>query len=145
MQAAMQREGCLKRRNKSIPLTRLFFPLLSVTANLLICPWVYSSNRGARMPSVWPCTCTLQPKPRLVWQLGLDWLPARAGLKSWSVMRRWFQMPTAAHVWQSDINPPDWKLYFFFLFIFFFFFYSANSCMHTHRYVTLGAAYVAWL
>lgn len=26
MQAAMQREGCLKRRNKSIPLARLFSP-----------------------------------------------------------------------------------------------------------------------
>lgn len=62
------------------------------------------------MPSVWPRACTLQPRPRLVWQPGLDWLPARAGLKSWSVVRRWFWMPTAARVWQSDINPPDWKL-----------------------------------
>ncbi len=56
-------------KSDSIPLIHLFSFFFR---SLLICPWIFSSNRGASMPSVSACTCTLQPRPRLARRLALN-------------------------------------------------------------------------
>lgn len=136
----MQREGCFKRRNTSIPLARLFS---HCSPSQQTCSFVLGfipliEEPGC--PSVWPRACTLQPRPRLVWQLGLDWLPSREGLKSWSVMRMWFQVLVAAQDSQTWIHLTG-NCMFYLLFLF----SKPNRCMRTHPYITLGGAYVARL
>lgn len=88
---------------------------LSVLPSLLICPWIYSSNRGASMPSVSACTCTLQPRPRLAQQPGLERLPVWAGLNFWSGLVSWGDGSNAhgdsSKVWQFGFDLPDCKVY----------------------------------
>lgn len=127
MPAAMQREGCLKRRNKSIPLARLFSPC---SQSRQTCSFVLGfipliGEPGCPLSGLVHARCS----QRHGWYDSLaltDFLPGQG----WSLGQSWRDGFKCQQQTMSDSNPVDWRLYFCFDLFFVFFQFKQ---LHSHR------------